>query len=247
MSAGLINFLDRDLMNVDIITSSQTWIRPTGVTQVLLIGCGGGAAGYCGYYSAAGVAGGWGGPGAGWSSKVVAVSGNVVVTIGQGGTGSTAIATWNAGGHTTFGALATFRGAAVYSTGTVATNQLAIGPDDLGNSQWMFEAKNFLLSPNQTLGGRASITAYVSSETAGQNSESFVGGVSGSRSGGGGAGPFGNGGAGGASNASGANAASTAYGAGGGGGGQPAGIGTTTRGGDGADGVLYIIYARPKS
>jgi hypothetical protein len=102
-------------------TSNSSWTAPAGVTNVILIGCGGGGGGGSG--GAAQSIGTYGVGGAGGGGSVLCtVHATVVpntsytVTIGAGGTGGTGATasngnSGNAGSDTTFGALATFYGA----------------------------------------------------------------------------------------------------------------------------------------
>jgi len=71
--------------NIQVFTGSGTWNKPAGISQVYVKVWGGGGAGAAGV---AGAAGGGGG-GGGYSEGLVAVTGNVTVTIGAaGGTSS---------------------------------------------------------------------------------------------------------------------------------------------------------------
>lgn len=72
--------------NIQAFTGSGTWTQPAGVTTVYVKVWGGGAGGA--YISAAGN-GANGGSGGGYSEGLIAVSGNVTVTIGDAGTGGT--------------------------------------------------------------------------------------------------------------------------------------------------------------
>jgi hypothetical protein len=69
-----------------VFTSSGTWTRPAGVTRahLKLWGGGGGGGG-----NAPNSAAGMGGGGGGYCERIIAVTGNVSVTVGSGGTTST--------------------------------------------------------------------------------------------------------------------------------------------------------------
>lgn len=92
-------------MVVRILTASETWTPPAGVTAVdVLIVAGGGGGGN--HY------GGGGGGGAGGVRYVtnVAVSGPVTVTVGAGGIGATDLQMGGDGGSSAFGALTAIGG-----------------------------------------------------------------------------------------------------------------------------------------
>jgi len=106
-------FITIPRLTKETFTSSGTWTCPPGVTSVLLFGCGGGGGGGRGGMPGSLVGGG------GWGAQVLFEQVTVVpgtdytVTIGAGGGGVALInGAGNAGGNTTFGALATFPGGA---------------------------------------------------------------------------------------------------------------------------------------
>lgn len=91
--------------NIQVFSTSGTWTQPTGITKVYvkLWGSGGGGGGSNGstYY------GGGGGMG-GYAEGVIAVTGNVTVTVDQGGAGGDA-ANGTAGGTTSFAGTTTIQ------------------------------------------------------------------------------------------------------------------------------------------
>lgn len=94
----------------DIITSTQSWTAPAGVTKVNLLVVGGGGGG--GYSTLSGiVCGGGGGGGLVVGDFTVSPGTSYTVTIGAGGGQSTN------GGNTTFGSLATARGGGFGASG----------------------------------------------------------------------------------------------------------------------------------
>lgn len=122
VNAALEGLADRTAalgsVRVDEFAASGTWTCPEGVTQIIVEGCGGGGAGGCGGSGAVGGGGGGGSGGGGaiYRSYAVAVVPTTVYTVtrGAGGTPTALGATHNAaadGTDSTFGALATFRGA----------------------------------------------------------------------------------------------------------------------------------------
>lgn len=83
-------------------TSSGTWVRPAGVDQVFVRVVGGGAGGNGTSSSTRGGAGGGGG---GIEERWVPVTGNVSVTVGNGGPGSVGNAVASNGGDSSFGSV----------------------------------------------------------------------------------------------------------------------------------------------
>lgn len=265
----------------DVFTASGTWTCPPGVTEVILHGMGGGGGGGGG--AGTGVTsqgqGGGGGGGALVGRVKVAVTPETAytVTIGAGGTAGTAGAaggnggTGGDGGDTTFGALATFYGAAGGNSGFIngtSSSFTSGGPPRRGMA---WTTANTISCPGQGGGGRggasagaSSVTAYSGAGTAinsGAAGASSGAASSSSYSGGGGggggasdwpsavAGAGGAGGAGQDAGAGGVGSAGTAgtLGAGGGGGGA-GGTGDSSvaggAGGAGGSGALLVIYVK---
>ena len=222
-----------------MFTSTTTWTVPAGVTQVILIGAGGGAGG----------AGGTrtilqdvpGGNGVVPSMKIISVVPNTTytITIGAGGTGGTGTTgqyvtppAGTAGGTTSFGVLATFPG---------ATPSLVYHDTNTGINRYASGAPNFYtgLYATAIFGCNKASGTPGALSVGGGESQPFYGG------GGGGAGLNGPGGNGGNGNTSGVASAgsaatSTNYGAGGGGGG--CGSSSGANGGAGAGGFLQVVW-----
>lgn len=214
-----------------LFSSNGSWTAPAGVTQVILIGSGGGQGGNVGYGSAGNL---WphGGKGVVPSMKVITVVPNTTysITIGAGGAGGRTPAnpssgTGALGGNSTFGALATFYGASA--------------PPLVGNT---FE--NRAVDPNvgcsYSSGNAIDQMGWNAAGTKGASSGTYRGGSSG------GCGLTGNGGAGGNGNNSGngfdgGTSSSTNYGAGGGAGGSGS-SGSGGKGGNGIGGFITVLW-----
>lgn len=110
-----------------VFTSSGSWTAPAGVTSVILFGRGGSAAGGSGnpdyYGTAKGAALGGGGCYSTMRIVTVVPGTTYTITIGAAGTASSN-QQGGSGGDTTFGALATFKGAV---TGQYLSQGLTIG------------------------------------------------------------------------------------------------------------------------
>lgn len=107
-----------------VITSSQTWTKPSGVSFFTVELVGGGASGWGAAPNGAGVGGGAGA----YVKKVFdsnSLSATVVVTIGTGGTGASNSGAY--GGTTSFGAYLTAVGGTV--TSTTSDGGVAAGGD----------------------------------------------------------------------------------------------------------------------
>ena len=72
--------------NIQVFTSNDTWTKPAGISKVYVKVWGGGGGGGSGDANGAGAGGG----GGGYSEGLIAVSGNVTVIVGEGGTSASA-------------------------------------------------------------------------------------------------------------------------------------------------------------
>ena len=220
------------------ITANTTWTAPAGVTQVILVGCGGGAGGMGG---SKGVANSLpkGGAGAVVGMKTVAVvpGTTYAVTIGTAGIGGAArtsngaATSGTAGGDTTFGLIANFFGAPalVPSTGNAVSQTPLATTANYPQGQL----------PGSQFGkpGSGGLTRFVSGTTY------YFGGTGGSS----GTSASGVGANGGNANlatdgSAGQAASSLNYGAGGGAGGSTQSGSSSGVGGGGAQGFLQIIW-----
>lgn len=227
MATSTIHLLNKDLLNKEEFTSNGTFNVPKGVNRVFVEGWGGGGGGQ----DSAPGAGGAGGFGALRSFRVVDVTPGaaITVTIGAGGTSSSGVG--NPGGDTTFGGLATFKGAS--GVGQTGTTIDAIDP---------FGVAARRQNPGGgTPGGYGGDGTNPASD--GWRNEFYLGGsapgsVNIYDGGGGGAGPGGPGGNGG-DNSLGSNAAANSGAGGGGGSNGP-------RGGTGGSGKLIVYWIDPQ-
>jgi hypothetical protein len=195
-------------LRVDEFTASGTWECPEGVTKIIVEGCGGGGAGGCGGSGAVGGggAGGSGGGGAIYHSRAITVVPTTVYTVtrGAGGTPDALGSTYTAGSDgddSTFGALATFRGAqggrGGLAYGGVTAYNLGGGPiynhtnpgrAEISDITDATELATSLLIARDQSGG---VGGHVSATSPGTGASAYVGG---------GPSPVGLGGAGGAAN-----------------------------------------------
>lgn len=216
MSAGLIHFLDKALLEIDEFTTSGSSTVPAGVTQAIIEGFSGGGSG------GAGVNGGGGGSASILINKVVAVVAgeSMTVTIGAGGVGPTGAvpASGNNGADTVVNSA---------TNGNIFNAKGALG-GDVGAQNKV--GQEVVIIPGGALGidGKNNIEG------------DFLGG-SGDSGGGGAAGAEGNGGDGGAVVSAGSSASANS-GAGGGG----SGVGGAPAGGDGGSGKVTIYYINPQ-
>jgi len=95
-------------MNIQVFTSSGTFIKPSGIDKVFVEVIGGGGGGGNGGTGS----GGGGGGGGGYSAKICSITGNVSVTIGAGGSGG-----GNSGGTSSFGSFCSASGGSGGSSG----------------------------------------------------------------------------------------------------------------------------------
>lgn len=286
VNAALEGLADRTAaiqsLRVDSFTASGTWTCPAGVTRIVVEGCGGGGAGGCGGSGAAGGGGGSGSGGGGaiYSSRAITVVPTTVytVTIGAGGTPSGLGVTWTLaqdGGDSTFGSLATFRGASGgRGAPNYGTDRYLLGGGAIRGrtpGQTLISditadtGLELLVGLRDQAGGLGSTVGFTAPGTGanyytgGGSGPAGAGGNSGANNtargggGGGASGAQGNvpgvGGAGGAASSVGSNGTAGTLGAGGGGGGG-GGSGATTNGGlggAGGSGVIRVIYIGPQA
>lgn len=211
-------------------TSSGNWVCPAGVTNVILIGCGGGQGGSGGCQtSTTSTPGGAGGVGVLPSMQFAAVTpgDTYAVSIGTGGAGGVAGAgtapdNGGAGGNTLFGTLVKFFGGGrLLSSNQQAT--LFSGPPHESATYEPWSVGNSAFGADGSIGDITNGSAFRPGRGGGSGVEGS-GGKGGNTAGGSG----GNG------------AAGTGYGSGGGGGGNGLSVGGA--GGNGAPGVLWVIW-----
>lgn len=219
-------------------TANNTFVCPSGVTELFAILVGGGGGG--GSAGGAAPSGGGGGGGGSWiiSRQTVSPAASYSITIGAGGAAGAANADGVVGGDTSFSSLVTARGGAPgYGSTSISTivTDLQSAFDTLSAAK-IINVQNYLramICP--TTGG----TAGGMPGAAGSGTPTFAGGAAGAggtyqQGGGGGAGLFGTGGAGGNS---GAGVAASANTGGGGGGGD-----LNSAGAAGGAGRVILIY-----
>lgn len=244
----------------DVFTSSGSWTCPRGVTEVLIMGVGGGGAGGGSGGGNGVVARGSGGGGGGARLGVVrtaVVPGTVyTVTVGTAGVAGAAGTAGGVGGNggdggdTTFGALATFYGAAGGCGGTITSAQYSPGGRAQRSGVTLVTTATLGEAPVEGQGGWGSILGTVpdAAYRHGGNSPVVQGGQSGTA---GASGASGGGGASGWSGAvpgvgiiaAGAVGAAGTLGAGGSG-----GVGSTAAtgfaGGAGGLGACVVVYVK---
>ena len=89
--------------NMEVFTSSGTWTKPASVDKVYVKVVGGGGGGECGTTRAGG------GGGGGYSEGLIAVTGNVTVTVGAAGISGTLGQSNTAGGTSSFAGTSTIQ------------------------------------------------------------------------------------------------------------------------------------------
>jgi hypothetical protein len=226
-------------------TSSGSWTCPTGVTNIIVIGCGGGGGGLAG-----GGYGNGGGGGTIQNTTCIAVTpgNNYTITIGAGGSGGVWSGTTSGsdGGTTSFGTLFYTKGAG----GAQGSGGNLNGACVAGTNSLISSVDSGFLQVGPAVGGTS-----INNNNGVSGSPNYIGSYSGGSAGGaggevggsgGGAGPQGNGGNGGIGNSSGnatnGTSAAANTGAGGGGGGSAYYLYDAGNGGSGGSGYLYILY-----
>ncbi len=207
-------------MNVQVFTSSGTFIVPPNVTKVLVKAWGGGGGGGGGGGSNSG--GGGGGSGGGYTEKIESVSANVTVTIGSGGSGGSGGGNSQDGGDGSAGRNSSFGSVSAIGGNGGSGGERSGGAGGTGGAAVSGSGGDFSTSSTSGVAG--------------------VGGTGGAGGTGGGSG-FGGGGGKGAAVANGAGSVGGGYGGGGGGGGGD-NTGATSYAGIGGAGTagLVIVY-----
>jgi protein involved in temperature-dependent protein secretion len=135
--SGTVALVGGNGLNMQVFTSSTTWIVPAGITKVHVKVWGGGGAGASGVSVTGGGSGGGGGA---YSEGIISVSGSVIVTVGNGGASNGANGTASSfAGVTTVsanGGMGGTVGAAGGAGGTIGTGtvQVAGGSGGTGGS-----------------------------------------------------------------------------------------------------------------
>jgi len=214
-------------LRMQTFNSNSSWTAPAGITAVIVYGMGGGSGGMAGFS-----AGGFSGGGVCLFTQFITVVPNTsyTITIGAGSAGGTVAGTLvSAGGDTTFGSLATFKGFGpiTNNTGTSGVCTYLMNTNPIGNSYRPYD--------NTYAPGAGKLGA---TGTNGTTDGTKIGGAAGIS----GEGVGGNGGNG---NASGAGTAGSAAAANSGAGGGKGGAGTsgTAAGGAGGSGQMILIWA----
>ena len=244
-----------------LLTTGTSWTVPSDWSSynniIYLIGGGGGGGGSVVTAGNGTHISGSGGGGGGFqrASNVALTPGSsVAYTIGSGGNGgagSTSASTGDNGGNTTFnsgaytaggggGASTSFSSGTTVAgiAGTGATNAGGVGGSGTGTS-----------NTNRAGGGGAGSGGESAAGGSGGNASGSTQGTAGSGDGnvkqyiGISTVPYGDGGAGALAN-NGIGGVGTGYGGGGGGGGCQLGVGTTTAGGVGTQGVIFVLYTQ---
>lgn len=224
LSDGLSSALSGRLIGVKVFTTSQTYTPTIGAKKLLVevVGAGGGGQGAGAQY----IIGGGGGSGAYVKALITSPDSSYVITIGNGGTGTSAMnasEVSNAGGDTSFGSLITCRGGkgGISDKPPTAptTGSSCIAPGGLGGAATTSSGITILVSQS---GSRGSYGTAIHPNYLGGN---------GSNS------PLGAGGAGGATTGPLDSFKATGYGSGGGG---NATVSTASPGGNGANGAVIV-------
>ena len=243
------------ILHTVTFTSSTTWTAPTGVSQIVLSGCGGGGGGGGGQPSVENGGGGGGGACLGFTTIPVTAGNTYTVTIGAGGSGGSTSTQGSVGGKTQL----TDGGSNIYANFPGASGGGAGGGSvNGGGSSTTSRGANITVGYGQQsgvpvmpgqggFGGVNNLPGLNGADAASTHGSGAVpeGGAAGSGNGsggGGGAGTFGPGATGGngySTSTAGSNASANT-GAGGGGGGAD---GTNAQaGGNGGSGYLIIQY-----
>ena len=219
-------------LRMQTFNSNSSWTAPAGITAVIVYGMGGGSGGMAGNVIAGQNTASFSGGGVCLFTQFITVVPNTsyTITIGAGSAGGTVAGTLvSAGGDTTFGSLATFKGFGpiTNNTGTSGVCTYLMNTNPIGNSYRPYD--------NTYAPGAGKLGA---TGTNGTTDGTKIGGAAGIS----GEGVGGNGGNG---NASGAGTAGSAAAANSGAGGGKGGAGTsgTAAGGAGGSGQMILIWA----
>jgi len=166
--------------NMQVFTSSGTWTKPAGVTSVFVKVVGGGGAGGSGGSSNEYSGGGGGGSG-GYSEGIVAVTGNVTVTVGS------------AGGTSSFAGSTTPQATGGSNGGTGGSSGAAGGAPGVGSAGTLnlygsYGEDSAPMASNLEIGGHGGVSILGGAGRGGLSGANGVAGYANSGSGGGGGG-----------------------------------------------------------